>query len=151
MEKKRRHLIILFRRSFHLNLIFTIRQVLKVKSSQPNEPDQPDRLSPNLDPGLNPTQLILNLDPGSPTWPEIGFKLGCSFGFNKYIIGLNPNLNLIWGQPYPIGPVFWPWGPNLPESTQILGPKLGSTPKNGSGLATLLNISKDFKLPYSLK
>ena len=48
----------------------------------------------------NPTRLSPNLDPGGPTQPKIGFKSG-SFGFIKYIIVLNPNLN-------PIGPVFRP-------------------------------------------
>jgi hypothetical protein len=94
---------------------------------QPNEPDQPDptQFGPW---GPNPTWLNPNLDPGDPTRPEIGFKLG-SFGFIKYIIELNPNLNPIWGQPDPIGPVF------RPDSTWILGPKSGSTRKSGSGLA----------------
>ena len=73
---------------------------------------------------------------GGPTLPNIRFKLG-SFEFIKYIIELNPNLNPFWGQLYPIGPVFQPWGPTRPDSTQILVPNLGSTQKNGSGLAAL--------------
>ena len=106
------------------------------------------QLSPNLDPGgPNPTWLNPNLDPGGPTRPKIGSKLG-SFGFIKYITGLNPNLNPIWGKPDPNGPVFWPvflpWGPTRPDSTQILGPKLGSTQKNGSGLAALLQSLQIF-------
>ena len=62
---------------------------------RPNEPDQPDPTQPEFGPwGPNPTRLNPNLDPGGPTRPEIGFKSG-SFGFIKYIIGLNPNLNPI--------------------------------------------------------
>ena len=57
---------------------------------RPNEPDQPDPTQPEFGPwGPNP-----NLDPGGPTRPEIGLKLG-SFGVIKYIIGLNSNLNPI--------------------------------------------------------
>ena len=94
----------------------------------------------------NPTQLSPNLDPGVPTRPNktqiltLGAqqnpKLG-SFGFIKYIIGLNPNLNPIWGQLDPIGPLFDPEGQPDLDSIRILGPKLGSTWKSGSGLAAL--------------
>ena len=117
---------------------------------QPNEPDQPHPTQPEFGPwGPNPTRLNPNLDAGAPTWPEIGFKLG-SFGFIKYIIGLNPNLNPFWGQPDPIGPVYWPWGSTRPDSTRILGPKLGSTRKNGSGLAALFNSNRNRQIvsPY---
>ena len=100
-----------------------------LKLVPPNESDQPDPTQPKFGSwGPNPTQLNPNLDPGGPTRPKIGFKLG-SFGFIKYIIGLYPNLNPFWGQPDRIGPVFWPWGPIRPDSTRILGPKLGSTRK----------------------
>ena len=54
--------------------------------------------------------------------------------FMKCIIGLNSNLNPIWGQHDPIGRVFLPWGPTRPNSTQILDLKFGSNPKNGLGL-----------------
>jgi hypothetical protein len=57
-----------------------------------NEPDQPDPTQPEFGPwGPNTTQLNPNLDPGGPTGPKIGFKLG-SFGFIKHILGLKPNL-----------------------------------------------------------
>jgi hypothetical protein len=56
----------------------------------------------------------------------------------KLCTSLWPNLNPFWDQPDPIGPVFRSWGPTRPDSTRILGPKLGSTRKNGSGLAALL-------------
>ena len=55
----------------------------------------------------------------------------------KLCTSLWPNLNPFWDQPDPIGPVFRSWGPTRPDSTRILGPKLGSTRKNGSGLAAL--------------
>ena len=96
------------------------------------------------------TQLNPNLDPGAPTRPKIGFKSG-SFGFIKYIIGLNPNLNPFWGQPEPIGPVFWPWEPTQPNSTRISGPKSGSTRKNSSGLAALfpMQVKWEWQAPGS--
>jgi hypothetical protein len=60
-----------------------------------NKPDLLDPTQPKFGPwGSNPTQLNPNLDPGGPNQPKIWFKLG-SFGFVKYIIGLNPNLNPI--------------------------------------------------------
>ena len=65
--------------------------------------------------GPNSTQLNPYLDPWGPTRPKIGLKSG-SFGFIKYIIGLNPNLNPIWGQPNPIVPVLDPEG--QPDRTQ---------------------------------
>ena len=80
----------------------------------------------------NPTRVSSNLDPGGPTQPKIGFKLG-SIGFIKYIVGLNLNLNPIWGQPEPIGPMFLPWGQIRSDSTRTLGPKLGLNRNNGSG------------------
>ena len=46
------------------------------------------------------------MDPGGQTRPEIGLKFD-SFGFAKYIIGLNPNLNPILGQPNLNQPEFW--------------------------------------------
>ena len=52
-------------------------------------------------------------------------------------------MNPIWGQSDPIEPVFWPWGPTRPDSTWSLGPKLGSTWKNGFDLATLVKILRD--------
>ena len=67
-------------------------------------------LSSDLGQSNDPDHLCPNLDPGSPTQPDstriwtlgallkIGFKSG-SYGFiMKYIIGLKPNLNPIWGQ-----------------------------------------------------
>ena len=66
-------------------------------------PTNPVQLSPNLKPGAqpDPTQPEFgpwgpnpNLDPGGPTRPKNEFKLG-PFGFIKYIIGLDPNLNPI--------------------------------------------------------
>ena len=72
----------------------------------PTYPTYPTWLSQNLDSGDRPDT--------TPIWilrarPDLGFKLG-SFGFIKYIIGLNPNLNPIWDQPNPFGPVFYPEG-----------------------------------------
>ena len=65
--------------------------VITLELVRPSEPDQPVPTQPEFEPwGPNPTQLNPNLDPGSPTQPEIEFKLG-SFGFIKYIAGLNPN------------------------------------------------------------
>ena len=108
---------------------------------RPNEPDQPDPTQPKFGPcGPNPTRLNPNLDPWGPTRPEIGVKSG-SFGFIKYIKGLNPNLNPFRGQPDPIGPVFGSWGPTRPVWTRKLGPKSGWTRKNGSRLAALLQTT----------
>ena len=93
------------------------------------EPDQPNPTQPKFGPWRpDSTQLVFG--PWRPNLTPNRFKLG-SFGFIKNIIGLNPNLNSIWGQPDPIGPIFLPWGPTRPDSTQILGPKLGSTQKMG--------------------
>ena len=53
------------------------------------------RYSEYLAAQMNPnnlTELNPNLDPRDPTQPKIGFKFG-SFGFIRYIIGCNPNLN----------------------------------------------------------
>ena len=94
--------------------------VITLELVRPSEPVQPDPTQPEFGPqGPNPTQLNPNLDPGSPTQPEIGFKLG-SFGFIKYIAGLNPNP--IWGQPE-----FW-----VRKRVQL--------EKNGLGLAALVGI-----------
>ena len=73
----------------------------KCGQMNPTDPTQPE-FGPWVP---NPTWLNPNLDPGGPTRPDIGSKLG-SFGFIKYIIGLNPNLNPIWGQPDLIRAVF---------------------------------------------
>ena len=89
-----------------------------------NDSDQPDPTQPEF-------------GPWGPNRPAIGFKLG-SFGFIKFIIGLNLNFIPIWCQPDPIRRMFRPWGPTRSDSTQISGPKLGSTQKNGSGLAALV-------------
>ena len=61
----------------------------------------------------NLTQLSPNLDPGGPTRPKIRFKSG-SFGFIKYIIVLDPNLNPE-GQPDPTQPELWVQNRDQPE------------------------------------
>ena len=70
-------------------LIRISRRILKLQNSEP-DPTQPE-FGPW---GPNPTRPNQNLDTGGPTRPEIGLKLG-SFGFMKYNIGLNPDLNPI--------------------------------------------------------
>ena len=84
----------------------------------------------------------------SQTRPKIGFKSG-SFGFIKYIIGLNPNLTPFWGQPEPKFDPFlrstWPvWNRFLimmANSTHFnpkTGLKIRLNTKKQSGLAALL-------------
>ena len=88
---------------------------------QPNEPDQ--------------TQP--EFGPWGPTQPELGFKLG-SFGFIKYIIGLNPNLSFGWIQIWtlieanltrldPTQPEFWVQNWVRPKKTGYLAAKYWNT------------------------
>ena len=100
---------------------------------------------------MNQTRLGPNLDPGGPTQPEIGFKLS-SFRFIKYIVGLNPNLNPIWGQPDLIGPVFWPWGPTPPDPTQPeFGSKIGFNPKKRVGFGQTSSLLNPAKFSFSFE
>ena len=72
-----------------------------------------------------------------PTRPKIGLNR-VKLGFlNRYIIGLNPNLNPIWGQHDPTRPVFDPGGQYDPTQPNLWVQK-GSSQKNGSGLAAIV-------------
>ena len=84
---------------------------------------------------MNPTNLT---QPEFGPWGPNPTQNWVQIGYIKYITGLNPNLNPIWGQLDPIGPIFLPWGPTRPNLTQILGLELSSTQKNRSGLAALV-------------
>ena len=88
---------------------------------QSNEPDQ--------------TQPKFGL--WGPTRPKIGFKLG-SFGFIKYIIGLNPNLSFGWIQIWtlieanltrldPTQPKFWVQNRVQPKKNGYLAAKYWNT------------------------
>ena len=94
----------------------------------------------------NPTQLSPNLDLGGPTWPNstriwtMGAQHDPKLTSNQvyYVYyRVEPEFEPYLRPTRPHWTVLWPWGPTQPDSIQILGPKLGSTPKNGSGLATL--------------
>ena len=106
------------------------RQGYKLQCSQMN-PTNLTRISTMR---ADPTRLKPILEPGSGR---------VQIRFIKHIIGLNPNLNIIWGQLDLFGPVFWPWGPTRPDSTQILGPKLGSARKKTIGFGRTSWIQGD--------
>ena len=118
------------RKQHHTGTQFTlVVELIRAGSKvvRPNEPDQPDLTQPEFGPWWpNPTQLNPNLDTGDPTRPKIAFKLG-SFGFSKYSIGLNLNLNSIWGQPN------WTRFLTLGANRTLLNPnflsKIGSQPQ----------------------
>ena len=121
-------------------LICGIPQLVRSKWTRPTRPDsariwtlvaQPSPTQPQFGPwGPNLTQ----------NWFQIGSKLG-SFGFIKYIIGLNPNLKPIWGQPNPIGPVFFTLRTNLTQLNPNFGYQIGFNPKKRVGFGrTILNV-----------
>ena len=98
-----------------------------------NEPNQPE---PNLTQVLilraNPTQLNPILDHEGATQPKNGLSR-VQIWFIKFI-ELKFEV-----KPDTIGPFFGSWGPTQPVWTRKLGPKLGWTRKNRSGVAPLVS------------
>ena len=132
-----------------LVLFLSIKWCYNNKWTQPTYPTQP-KFGPL---GVIPTKLNPNLDPGGPNPTRNRVQIG----FIRVIKGLNPNLNPIWCQPEPIGPVFRPWGPtrlnpnfgsnigfNLKKRVRLGRTVVGPYRNNSNNCRKTLLLSQDF-------